>query len=1338
MNRRHLKLTHFVSSVILAVSSTIGAAFGAVVAPPASVAEAATLAPTDVPLIYHTDYAIGDMIRQDNQLFWISYENCLLPGQEFGPPCKIKSKPVAGGITRTIFDNTASGVNFVESNNIAADDQFVYFFGGSGSVARVSRSASAILTPTVISQRELSGASGELAVDNTYVYWFENTFSPNASKMFRAPKAGGPRELMNTYTNNLRDLTADGNGAVYFIHAGVIIVPDILIKLSPLTSNTFTETTVSAPVNSYALSNGNLFWAEGVSTNNRLIKSAPQNDFSSPITRATVNGTGNPKLREMAVDNTNIYYQDYRGTGGQIFRLPLTPTSGTPQAITAAPTQVNDIVSDNRNIFWQDGTQILRLSTSASAVTLDLTAGAANIEVIQAVQRNDNDVPLVSGKETFVRVFGRILSSSEGFTSLNAWPMVQLRGTRGGVPLPDSPLTPINFEPIRSAPVDRTNMNNWLFRLPASWADGTVTLQAEVNPRRTLNETSYANNVAQTTVNFNRKAPMCIDVVPVATTRGTSFVSPSAFLSSIFARAQSALPTHELRGFFRGGSPLRKPRWYLFDSDPYSLTQEDKDAGWLMFWLNARYLFGDDPGGCGAVNANTTRTAIIPNIPNREVNGMAAAWSLVFFAIPGDDGVNARTPAGGVTFAHELGHIYGRGHVNCGGPAGVDGSYPYDPCQTDNDVSGNGHLGFDPLSPQLLLPQNTGDLMSYTHLIDPPKTRWPSDYTYRGIFNALNNRSLMAASRIGPRNAQRVSADRGWLVSGIISGTDTVLMNHAYEVTGTIYANVSRFISTTTQPSADYQVRAYSGTSLIAQAPLQMVHIEEASTSDEQFNSLIDVSTQPDRIEIVKLPNTVLHTLTAGSNAPTLNITGPTAGSSVNDTLNLTWTGSDADSGDILRYVVRYSNDNGNTWIVLEPSTTNTQLNVDMSTMPGGELGQLQVIASDGLHTTSATVGPINVAKHVPSAYVMDDHYNGLSIELGTSAAQSETVVLRGYGYDAEDGPLTGTSLQWQISGPTTRTGDGEQFSLIGLPPGTYQVRLTAQDSDGNQSIANTTLTISPKRVFDSAAAITVDGFCDDAAYDDELDPITLQYTDSTQAGVRFAHANNALYACFDGLPVGAMTNSFAGLRLDLNNSADAKPQGDDRGFFIGRDGAAWSATGNGVDLIPDALPTGVFGAVSQNEAGTSWSAELRIDETELGGWNKLIRMKVGHYWRDFGGDDANWPNPSVYDIPSTWGLTALGQLGQSINFGTLSDRSSSASPVTISASASSGLPVGFSSLTPSVCTVDGATVTLLTVGTCTIHAEQNGNASYLPAPSIDRSFNVTANQQIYLPMLAK
>ena len=66
--------------------------------------------------------------------------------------------------------------------------------------------------------------------------------------------------------------------------------------------------------------------------------------------------------------------------------------------------------------------------------------------------------------------------------------------------------------------------------------------------------------------------------------------------------------------------------------------------------------------------------------------------------------------------------------------------------------------------------------------------------------------------------------------------------------------------------------------------------------------------------------------------------------------------------------------------------------------------------------------------------------------------------------------------------------------------------------------------------------------------------------------------------------------------------------------------------------------------------------------------------------------------------------------------------------PLTLSATATSGLTVSFASTTPSVCTVSGATATFLTAGTCSITASQAGNATYAAATPVSQSFTVNAS----------
>jgi len=82
----------------------------------------------------------------------------------------------------------------------------------------------------------------------------------------------------------------------------------------------------------------------------------------------------------------------------------------------------------------------------------------------------------------------------------------------------------------------------------------------------------------------------------------------------------------------------------------------------------------------------------------------------------------------------------------------------------------------------------------------------------------------------------------------------------------------------------------------------------------------------------------------------------------------------------------------------------------------------------------------------------------------------------------------------------------------------------------------------------------------------------------------------------------------------------------------------------------------------------------------------------------------------------------------QTLSFDSLTNKTLGEADFTISATASSGLAVSFSSLTPNVCSVTGTSVHLLSIGTCTIRASQSGDASYEAATPVEQSFTVSAS----------
>jgi large repetitive protein len=90
----------------------------------------------------------------------------------------------------------------------------------------------------------------------------------------------------------------------------------------------------------------------------------------------------------------------------------------------------------------------------------------------------------------------------------------------------------------------------------------------------------------------------------------------------------------------------------------------------------------------------------------------------------------------------------------------------------------------------------------------------------------------------------------------------------------------------------------------------------------------------------------------------------------------------------------------------------------------------------------------------------------------------------------------------------------------------------------------------------------------------------------------------------------------------------------------------------------------------------------------------------------------------------------------QAISFSPIASQTLGVGSLLINASASSNLPVTFSTSTPSVCSLSNinqfgvlttATVNILSVGTCTISADQSGSLNFIAAPTVTRSFAVNA-----------
>ncbi len=93
--------------------------------------------------------------------------------------------------------------------------------------------------------------------------------------------------------------------------------------------------------------------------------------------------------------------------------------------------------------------------------------------------------------------------------------------------------------------------------------------------------------------------------------------------------------------------------------------------------------------------------------------------------------------------------------------------------------------------------------------------------------------------------------------------------------------------------------------------------------------------------------------------------------------------------------------------------------------------------------------------------------------------------------------------------------------------------------------------------------------------------------------------------------------------------------------------------------------------------------------------------------------------------VGSSAGNFVISLASQTITFTAPGAKNFGDADFVVSASASSGLTVTFSSQTSSVCSVAGTSVHLISAGSCIIRASQAGNTNYTAAPNVDRPFTV-------------
>jgi hypothetical protein len=990
-----------------------------------------------------TGFTPSGLARNDTHLFVAASGNSL-ETCGFNPG-------LSNVVLRRINFNGSGSLTLLERCNfnpggMVADNDYVYFRDSDNDLKRIPVDGGALVTLAA----DVNTCCG-LAQDETHLYWARRESGSNNNGLFRILKTGGAVEQVASIPNGdntyfIRSLAVDAThifwvegrqGISAIDQPGVGAVGKVPKAGGAVQMLADVGDGIENPV-SIAVDDTDVYWSEWDTARARRVSKnggAVTNYNNQPV---NLLGGG------LAVNDSDVYWVDSNvAYAGRIRRAAKGGGSITDIAVgILGPGR--PLFTDS-HVYWPQSGGVYRLPLGSGAVAVDFSIDA--VEVTQTVQDLNNDVPLVAEKYAFVRVYPRVDIN----TGQN--PKVQLRGFKGGVELDWSPLPPFNTGvPVFQNGADRFQLNRTFnFKLPPHWREGTVTLQAEINYDDAIDELNKMNNTVTVVANFNHKKPLCVEMVRVKTSPQTASTGDPGF-HDIIDWLETAYPVPTVL-IDAGGTIKEAGGSYELPDDTNKVLAR---VGWYRLWHNhnqwqqcgAAHFYGmvhpseQSAGGIG-YRPGWSAWGVMATDSNSQAVADAAPWY---------------APHGGATLAHEIAHNRDRKHVDCGDPEGTDNSYPYNPCNMGSGFPGS-HMGYDYFDEAVIGGWDAGDLMSYAHGIGKP--RWPSDYTYKALYNKIPDSALAAASANehlaqadyatadGPQLAQDLlAAGEVLLVSALVTPTtNSAVYDQFYVVpAGTIPAStlIDTAATTLVSDQGQYILRLLDAADMVLEE-LRFDLPDSDGPPGLDLSARSFVLTMPfaeGTARVVLLQDGVeVVSREASLNAPKVNVLEPNGGESYAGPFTIRWEAEDADN-DPLNFVVQYSADNGATWRVVETNTFSTTLDLDdVSYLPGtkGMTALVRVFANDGLHTTSdSSDRPFSLRPQPPTAHISNPSD-------GEIVAWGETLDLVGDAFDIEDGRVAAEGLNWLVDG--VAAGTGREVEVKGLSLGKHTVKLTAIDS---------------------------------------------------------------------------------------------------------------------------------------------------------------------------------------------------------------------------------------------------------------------------------------------------
>ena len=237
--------------------------------------------------------------------------------------------------------------------------------------------------------------------------------------------------------------------------------------------------------------------------------------------------------------------------------------------------------------------------------------------------------------------------------------------------------------------------------------------------------------------------------------------------------------------------------------------------------------------------------------------------------------------------------------------------------------------------------------------------RWISGASYINLFQTILTGPFvgtpLSVAALGQpfREKQQSGPGEFFLIGGTVRSGGSGSLDPAYRVPA------SKLLAPGTQ-SGDFCVELSGGGGTLERSCFDA---DFSGGSEQPFIVALPHHADGTRIALMQGGNE-LASLMASASPPSVAITSPSTGATLDASTPLTiaWAASDAD-GDVLTYTALYSPDSGESWLPLGVDIVASSVTFNAALIEGGENVLFRVLASDGFHTTEHTIGPVNVVQ---------------------------------------------------------------------------------------------------------------------------------------------------------------------------------------------------------------------------------------------------------------------------------------------------------------------------------------------------------------------------------------